>query len=310
VIGAGGLGHLAVQFLKILSPATVISVDQRESALAITAELGADHTVVAGPNAAAEIRAITGGRGVDHIVEVGGPGTLAQSIMACKMRGNISLIGKGDGGVSLSAPVTAGSGALIRNLSIVGTGTGGDGINASAAASLAATGGVSLTGNGLTVGFGLSLYGSVSSTVAGDIVLSGRATATNAIGLHKPVTATSGGIVVQGATLVGGVAVEAAGRHLAGRCGRAVEGMVAGLVMAMDTLHVAELVRDGMALDFLLPFLRQRTALIGGHRAGRFDVPNRGGERAGVGGELLRPGLAREESALGRARETLRMLPP
>jgi filamentous hemagglutinin family protein len=125
--------------------------------------------------------------------------------------GNISLIGKGDGGVSLSAPVTAGSGALIRNLSIVGTGTGGDGINTSGAASLSATGGVSLTGNGITVGFGLSLYGSVSSTVAGDIVLSGRATATNAIGLHKPVTATSGGIVVQGATLVGGVATAAPG---------------------------------------------------------------------------------------------------
>ena len=125
--------------------------------------------------------------------------------------GNISLIGRGDGGVSLSAPVTAGSGALIRNLSIVGTGTGGDGINTSAAASLSATGGVSLTGNGITVGFGLSLYGSVSSTVAGDIVLSGRATATNAIGLHKPVTATSGGIVVQGATLVGGVATAAPG---------------------------------------------------------------------------------------------------
>ncbi|MEY3910831.1 MAG: hypothetical protein RLY37_299, partial [Verrucomicrobiota bacterium] len=125
--------------------------------------------------------------------------------------GNVSLIGRGDGGVSLSAPVTAGSGVLIRNLSIVGTGTGGDGINATAAASLAATGGVSLTGNGITVGFGLSLYGTVSSTVAGDIVLSGRATATNAIGLHKPVTATSGGIVVQGATLVGGVATAAPG---------------------------------------------------------------------------------------------------
>jgi filamentous hemagglutinin family protein len=125
--------------------------------------------------------------------------------------GNISLIGKGDGGVSLSAPVTAGSGALIRNLSIVGTGTGGDGIHASAAAPLVATGGVSLTGYGMTVGFGLNLLGAVSSTVAGDIVLSGRATATTAVSLSKPVTATSGGIVMQGATLVGGVATAAPG---------------------------------------------------------------------------------------------------
>jgi hypothetical protein len=76
---------------------------------------------------------------------------------------------------------------------------------------LGATGGVSLTGYGMTVGFGLNLLGTVSSTVAGDIVLSGRATATNAIGLSKAVTASSGGIVVQGATLVGGVATAAPG---------------------------------------------------------------------------------------------------
>ena len=55
VIGAGGLGHLAVQFLKALSPATVICVDQRESALAVVAGLGADHTVVAGPDAAVQL---------------------------------------------------------------------------------------------------------------------------------------------------------------------------------------------------------------------------------------------------------------
>ena len=51
VIGAGGLGHLAVQFLKALSPATVVCVDQRESALKVVAGLGADHTVVMGPDA-------------------------------------------------------------------------------------------------------------------------------------------------------------------------------------------------------------------------------------------------------------------
>ena len=35
----------------------------------------------------------TGGRGVDHVVEVGGPGTLAQSITAVRIGGHISLIG-------------------------------------------------------------------------------------------------------------------------------------------------------------------------------------------------------------------------
>ena len=125
--------------------------------------------------------------------------------------GNISLIGKGDGGVSFGAAVTAGSGALVRNLSVIGTGTAGHGIVTTATGSLNATGSIALTGYGITVGQGLSLLGAVSSTVAGDIVLSGRSIATNAIGLSKAVTAASGGIVIQGATLTGGVATAAPG---------------------------------------------------------------------------------------------------
>jgi mucin-19 len=125
--------------------------------------------------------------------------------------GNISLIGKGDGGVSFGAAVTAGSGALVRNLSVIGTGTAGHGIVTTATGSLNATGSIALTGYGVTVGQGLSLLGAVSSTVAGDIVLSGRSIATNAIGLSKAVTAASGGIVIQGATLTGGVATAAPG---------------------------------------------------------------------------------------------------
>jgi mucin-19 len=125
--------------------------------------------------------------------------------------GNISLIGKGDGGVSLGAAVTAGSGVMVRNLSIVGTGTAGHGITTTAAGSMGATGSVALTGYGITVGLGLNLLGTVSSAVAGDIVLSGRSVAVNAISLSKAVTATSGGIVIQGATLTSGVATAAPG---------------------------------------------------------------------------------------------------
>jgi filamentous hemagglutinin family protein len=125
--------------------------------------------------------------------------------------GNISLIGKGDGGVSFGAAVTAGSGALVRNLSVIGTGTAGHGIVTTATGSLNATGSIALTGYGITVGQGLSLLGAVSSTVAGDIVLSGRSIATNAIGLSRAITATGGGIVVQGATLTSGVATAAPG---------------------------------------------------------------------------------------------------
>ncbi len=103
VIGAGGLGHLAVQFLKILSPATVISVDTRESALAITAELGADHTVVAGPDAAAEIRAITGGHGAELVLDICGyDDTLALANAVAASLGHITVVGVGGGTLPFS----------------------------------------------------------------------------------------------------------------------------------------------------------------------------------------------------------------
>ena len=38
-------------------------------------------------------KALTGGRGVDHVLEVGGPGTLTQSMFASRLGGHIALIG-------------------------------------------------------------------------------------------------------------------------------------------------------------------------------------------------------------------------
>ncbi len=98
VIGAGGLGHLAVQFLKALSPATVISVDQRESALKVVAGLGADHTVVAGPGAAEEIRGIMGGRGAEVVLDiVGYDDTLALAAAVASPLGRLTVVGVGGG---------------------------------------------------------------------------------------------------------------------------------------------------------------------------------------------------------------------
>ena len=98
VIGAGGLGHLAVQFLKALSPATVICVDQRESALAVVAGLGADHTVVAGPDATAEIRGIMGGRGAELVLDICGyDDTLALAASVAAPLGTLTVVGVGGG---------------------------------------------------------------------------------------------------------------------------------------------------------------------------------------------------------------------
>jgi NADPH:quinone reductase-like Zn-dependent oxidoreductase len=51
------------------------------------------------------VRDLTGGTGVDHVVEVGGAGTLAQSLEAIRTSGRISLIGVLTGGDANPIPI-------------------------------------------------------------------------------------------------------------------------------------------------------------------------------------------------------------
>jgi propanol-preferring alcohol dehydrogenase len=102
-IGAGGLGHMAVQLLKALSPATVIAVDQRKEAVRLAADVGADHGVLAGEDAAAEIRELTGGKGADVVVDlVGADATLALAAAVARPLGHISLVGIAGGSLPVS----------------------------------------------------------------------------------------------------------------------------------------------------------------------------------------------------------------
>ncbi|MBC7504914.1 MAG: zinc-binding dehydrogenase, partial [Sandarakinorhabdus sp.] len=59
------------------------------------AAMGADHLInyKADESWGVTARRLTGGRGVDHVVEIGGAGTLTQSIAATRLQGNIALIG-------------------------------------------------------------------------------------------------------------------------------------------------------------------------------------------------------------------------
>jgi NADPH:quinone reductase-like Zn-dependent oxidoreductase len=94
VLGTGGVSIFALQFAKALG-ATVIATSSSDAKLARYRELGADHTInyKSEPQWGAAVTRWTGGRGVDHVVEVGGPGTLPQSIAAVRIGGHISLIG-------------------------------------------------------------------------------------------------------------------------------------------------------------------------------------------------------------------------
>ncbi|HWL07895.1 MAG TPA: NAD(P)-dependent alcohol dehydrogenase [Planctomicrobium sp.] len=94
VLGTGGVSIAALQIAKAMG-AKVIATSSSDEKLARVRELGADHVINyrKTPDWGNEVLALTGGHGVDHIVEVGGPGTLAQSIKSIRVGGHISLIG-------------------------------------------------------------------------------------------------------------------------------------------------------------------------------------------------------------------------
>lgn len=93
LIGTGGVSVLALQIAKAAG-ATVIATSSSDAKLARMQSLGADALINyrATPDWGVEAARLAGG-GVDHVVEVGGPGTLAQSMQAVGFGGEIALIG-------------------------------------------------------------------------------------------------------------------------------------------------------------------------------------------------------------------------
>ena len=93
-LGTGGVSVFALQLAKAMGAAVVVTSSSDEK-LERARALGADHTVNYRRHAdwGERVADWTGGRGVDHVVEVGGPGTLAQSIAAVRVGGHIALIG-------------------------------------------------------------------------------------------------------------------------------------------------------------------------------------------------------------------------
>jgi NADPH:quinone reductase-like Zn-dependent oxidoreductase len=94
VLGTGGVAIFGLQLAKAMG-ATVILTSSSDEKLARARSLGADHTLNyrSLPEWGAEVLKLTGGRGVDQVLDLGGPGTLPQSIAACRLGGQISLIG-------------------------------------------------------------------------------------------------------------------------------------------------------------------------------------------------------------------------
>lgn len=93
-LGTGGVSIFGVQFAKALG-ATAIITSSSDQKLARARELGADHTINyrSSPDWAAEVVEVTGGLGVDLVIENGGAGTLEKSMRATRAGGTIAFLG-------------------------------------------------------------------------------------------------------------------------------------------------------------------------------------------------------------------------
>ena len=100
VIGIGGLGLYAVQFLRQLTGARVVAVDSTEARLKLAREYGADDVVTSGPEAAKQIRELSGGVGASFVLDcVGVNESLATGVAALSWRGRLALVGAGGGSI-------------------------------------------------------------------------------------------------------------------------------------------------------------------------------------------------------------------
>lgn len=96
VIGAGGLGHIAIQSLKALSSTEVIVVDTNPEALELAREIGADITIDAADDPVTAVKDLAGGDGVHAVIDfVAEHGTTAQGPNMLAKGGTYYVVGYG-----------------------------------------------------------------------------------------------------------------------------------------------------------------------------------------------------------------------
>jgi NADPH:quinone reductase-like Zn-dependent oxidoreductase len=93
-LGTGGVSIFAVLFAKLFG-ARVLATSSSNEKIAKLVELSADETINYRETEAWDkaVLDLTGGRGVDHVIEVGGAGTLQRSINAARVNGHIAMVG-------------------------------------------------------------------------------------------------------------------------------------------------------------------------------------------------------------------------
>ena len=117
--GTGGVSIFALQFAHAAGLRTLITSSSDEK-LARAKELGADHLVNyrTTPEWSKPVREATHGVGADCIVEVGGGGTIEQSLKAVRIGGHIAIIGVVAGAGGFNPALLIGNSARVQGLSV------------------------------------------------------------------------------------------------------------------------------------------------------------------------------------------------
>ena len=118
LLGTGGVSMFSLQFAK-MAGARVILTSSSDEKLDRARALGADHVINyrRQPEWQNTVLELTGGKGADHAVEVGGPDTLNRTLQAVRVGGSISLMGVLTGFTANLATVSI----LHKNIKIQGT---------------------------------------------------------------------------------------------------------------------------------------------------------------------------------------------
>ncbi|MCG7205480.1 NAD(P)-dependent alcohol dehydrogenase [Streptomyces arenae] len=134
VIGTGGLGHVAIQLLRALTPARVVALDISADKLRLAREVGAHEAVLSDANAADAVRALTGGLGAEAVFDfVGAEPTVRTAGAVAAVEADVTIVGIGGAAlpvgfgtmpfeVSVTAPYWGSRGELVEVLALARSG--------------------------------------------------------------------------------------------------------------------------------------------------------------------------------------------
>ncbi|WP_231985753.1 NAD(P)-dependent alcohol dehydrogenase [Mycobacterium sp. E3247] len=119
-LGSGGVSVFALQMAKVLGARVIATTSSPRKAETLR-ELGAEEVINyrSNPSWGEQVRDVTEGRGVDRVVEVGGPATIEQSLRAVAVGGEVTLIGfLSDDNPGVDYFLLRGRGATTRSITV------------------------------------------------------------------------------------------------------------------------------------------------------------------------------------------------